>query len=342
MRKQQQPKLTQKQQHQLEELNRKMDKHQKKLELEEEMLRQAYLSTSDTATESGEDSSSSEASLTEEEYLCQEVSDTINEIKYDVRTSKLGADESQRSLFINKLQKLPEYKLSLPPKAGSTYETHKSLKKIIRCLNAIHTLINADDELYQYTQDTLEILIPTQTQITLSSDDPTITDFLKPLIASQRNGVKGNNYQEICRLNNELTKVNKLLLKATRDKLVSDKVCKENSDKLKDCENELAKRNKTVDHLKAFNQHIIDEIQERDSELQESHSKIEKLLVDVADLKEIAESSKSCTICFESRSLAACIPCGHVFCTGCIPKFAENLCPICRVKITQSVVLYYS
>ncbi len=124
-------------------------------------------------------------------------------------------------------------------------------------------------------------------------------------------------------------------------KLLKEKHAKEIQEK----DMKLGRSKKDVIHIKSVNGHIIDQMkilnEKHEKELERKNMEIENLLAEVANHKEIAESSKTCIVCFETRTLAACIPCGHVFCTSCIPKFPRNECPTCRKKINRSVVLYY-
>ena len=318
---------------------------------------QEYVSTSDS-----DNSDDSSEILSIGGNLSEDIADAITDITRTVNNLKIG-DDNQRSLFINKIENLPKYKILTAPRITTKDELHDRIKMSIRCLIAVHILIETDSDLYQYTQETLNILKPTtittttttttttnrdnnnsnsSTDADSSPDDHIIAEFLKPLISSQRNGAKKKDIQEICRLTNELEKVNKLLVQSLKDKTIADKLMtnmiKEYNEKLEVREKFLDKNIRSVEYFK----NVYEETTIQIAEMTKKHDKEKQdLLTEVDNLKESLDHTKTCAICFEVKPLAACVPCGHIFCTDCISMFNQSQCPTCRTKITQSVVLYY-
>ena len=55
----------------------------------------------------------------------------------------------------------------------------------------------------------------------------------------------------------------------------------------------------------------------------------------------VPKSSIFCTVCVVNNSSHAIVPCGHIFCGGCIETLGEkNECPSCRVNIQSTIKLY--
>ena len=73
---------------------------------------------------------------------------------------------------------------------------------------------------------------------------------------------------------------------------------------------------------------------------------MEKLITENNALKAQNNRSKgayNCCICLEktsyNRKLAVLIPCGHTVCEACSPRMQGQVCPLCRQRSTDSVVV---
>ncbi len=333
---------------QLEHENTQYQNKQRGKQQQQQIIQDSSSSSSSSSSDSEYDSSSDSDDQNPSEFSVT-IADTIADILVTLDVKKYDK-ETQRSLFLNKLQNLAKYKVLTQPPVKTKNELHERLVEGIKALEAIYLLVEIDDDLYRYTQDTLNILKPQPTVTTIESNDPVIAEFLKPLIKSQRNGPKKKDNQEILRLNSELTKVNKLLLSTLNDKIASEKMNEEITEdfvnKAAAYEKQFKKSLNTVKHLRSVNDAITQQMQDLNTKcdelLKEKTNEIELLLTEVNTLKETINPTKTCVVCTENRPLSVCVPCGHTFCASCIASFKLCVCAICRVKVTQSVVVYYS
>lgn len=67
--------------------------------------------------------------------------------------------------------------------------------------------------------------------------------------------------------------------------------------------------------------------------------KINQEIYQVHFKDKMPKSNIFCTICLTNNSTHACVPCGHIFCKGCIDSIKDK-CASCRTKIEKTIKLF--
>ena len=292
----------------------------------------------------------------------KDVTGIFDEIKRHI--DRLPCKEEQIGLLIDTLTRIPHEiagNIALPL---STSNVLDGATVICRTLLNIQILVGLDYDVYRHLVDLVGTTSPSPHHTTTTITTTTTTTTRKmtqpppsssspsllppPPLDHPRSDTYASRrpQQEISRLNSELVKSNKRLMEMMRTNTQNELLLEQSTEKYKKLHlsttTDKVKSYTVIADLRLANDRLKQESVSHQKKHSEISEKVSRLEMTVDELKKENTDMKQCKICYDDNvKLAVCVPCGHIFCVKCIDSLKKR-CGLCRVEITQSIVLYYS
>ena len=105
-----------------------------------------------------------------------------------------------------------------------------------------------------------------------------------------------------------------------------------------DYEAELVTLQHNLESKRAETQVQLDNAQQCKVHAMETMTRLMKQMPEAKKMLNATEHT--CSVCYEAQLNTVVIPCGHMFCNGCVEK-SQQSCPMCRTHIERKVKMRY-
>jgi hypothetical protein len=201
-------------------------------------------------------------------------------------------------------------------------------------------LTDIDRELAQFTKNK-EIISEYDFLISLKRKVNTTLNSLKDLIKERQKGRKEiENSADSLRDQIFFFKTNGALLTSDQKDIEFNRKWKTDLGQFEDKLMEYRRYiiSKTDIEIAKIN-YVLQKYEELYNKLISIMTKINEEIYQVHFKDKMPKSNIFCTICLTNTSTHACVPCGHIFCKGCITSIKEK-CASCRKKIESTIKLF--